>query len=141
MRTVSTFILLLCISCVAIAQDSYRVMLNAVVLVEKDVDDSIPSVSLPSKSVSTLRIVYRAADYSHTKLMRRQFILFSASGEELATYQMHANEGVAEMKLNPSLLKKKHAEILLYTVSIPSDPEIAKRLKPRRVLLAKICWA
>ena len=139
MRIVTTLILML-ISCVAVAQDSYRVMLKGEVVIDKAVDDSVPILSLSSIHITTLRIAYRAADLSQTKLMRRQLMLFSQSGEQLSSHQMQANEGVAEIKMYPGMLKKKYPEILLYTISIPVDPEIAKRIKPRRVLLAKIYW-
>ncbi len=114
-------------------------MVNSYEIVDKLVDDSVSEIKISSKNLSRLRVAYRLRDSTELKKMSRKFMLVSQQDAEINTQQLPVNEGVVEFKIDPKQLKK-HSEFKLYTVAIPTDPELAKRIRVRRVLLAIIEW-
>lgn len=118
------------------AQDKYKISLyNDVDLVEKQVDENVPVLKIGSDKDLRLLVRYRSDEMNYTNKMRRQYFLFDESDKELFSVQLLANEGRAEISLPKSALKKKQM-LTLYTVSYPTDPELAAKVKLRRVKLA-----
>lgn len=118
------------------AQDKYKISLyNDVDLVEKQVDENVPVIKISADKDLRLLVRYKADETNYTTKMRRQYFLFDESDKELFSVQLLANEGRAEIALPKSELKKKQM-LTLFTVSYPTDPQLAAKVKLRRVKLA-----
>lgn len=102
-------------------------------------DESRNTVSINRKELSKdhgLGIIYYEPDKDKEKEWDRSFILFGDKDEELMR-----KEKTRDVKIPGAELKKAFAgesKIRIYTIAIPTDPELAARVRVRRVHLCTI---
>jgi len=116
------------------AQDSWKLYLGKQELASGKVSDENESTVRLKAGSDQLLVAYMAEDRAPDQT--RHFAFFDEKGTELLS-KAGGSRAKFELATITSLLEK-YDHISLYSWSIPNDPELAARVRVRRVLLCHL---
>lgn len=139
MRKLFLLPLLLLSMLLASAQASWRIKLNdkTVLLASKENEAANTKKIMPAawnKNKGCLEIIYK--DDKSEKDWYRSFFIGDDSGNDLIR-----KDSVNKLEISTKTLKKAlngKKKIIIYTAAVPSDPELAARVRIRRVHLCTL---
>lgn len=134
---ISLFLFMNC-SLAVMAQDSWKVYCGKKLLLATGVsDDSANRVRLDPAvfaDKNELRIIFRDADPQAGWI--RHFALYRENDSELVKYDGHNEWKIPLSDLGAML--RQNGNLKVYTWSLPSDPELASRVRVRRIYLCTL---
>ncbi len=120
--------------------DSWRIRWNNKTILETNKESESANIRKISKNDLkknyTLNIRYTEASEKKESDWTRSFLFFDDKGEQLMK-----KDSTRNLTLKSSELKKLFAgnkKIKIYTIAIPTDPELASRVRVRRVHLCTL---
>lgn len=121
------------------AQDSWIIKLNnksVITASKEDEDANVKTINRSElKKAGSLQVFYKEAE---PKIgWKRSILLFDENGAELS----RIDSLTAKSKLSTATLKKGFqgkSKILIYTISLPTDPNLAATIRVRRVHLGTL---
>ncbi len=120
--------------------DSWKISWNKKVIAETNKKTEAAGIgkikTADLKKNYSLEIVYKEADIQKEKEWIRSFMIVDESDKELAR-----KDSIRTWKITSAQLKKlfgNKKKIILYTIAIPSDPDLAARVRVRRVQLCTL---
>lgn len=117
--------------------DTWKIKWNKKTLLETGQQDETANTKKISRSdldkKYCLEITYKESDSKKEKEWKRSFMLFDDKDQELMR-----KDSTRIVKISAADLKKLFGDknkIKLYTIAIPTDPEVAARVRVRRIHL------
>lgn len=122
------------------SQDTWTIKWNKKTLLQASKEDeSANTKKIKQTDLSKnycLEISYREADPAREKTWNRAFMFFGDTDTELLRKDSTRSTTITAEELRKLFGDQK--KIRIYTVAIPSDPELAARIRVRRVHMATI---
>src|SRR5436853_130506 len=120
--------------------DSWKITWNKKVILETSQDDEAANVRTirfnDLKKNYVLEISYKESDSKRQKEWVRSFMLFDEADNQLIRKDRTRNWKITAAELKKLIGDKKKFKI--YTMAVPSDPNLAARVRVRRVHLCTL---
>ena len=120
--------------------DSWKIKWNKKTILETSKSDEAANIrkikSSDLKKNYVLEISYKEADAKKEKEWNRSFMFFGESDNEILR-----KDNTRNVKITAAELKKLFADnkkVKIYTIAIPTDPDLAARVRVRRVHLCTL---
>jgi hypothetical protein len=120
--------------------DSWKIKWNNKTVLETSrEDESSNTIKIKKddlKKKYTLEIVYKEGDVANTKNWKRSILFYDDADNGLMT-----KDSTRSVKLSAAQLKKLFGDkktVKIYTMAIPTDPDLAARVRVRRVHLCTL---
>jgi len=120
--------------------DSWKIKWNKKTILESSKENEAANTKkikqAELKKNYSLEISYKESDTQKEKAWKRSFIFFDEADKELLR-----KDNTRSTKLTAAELKKLFGDkkkIKIYTIAIPSDPDLAARVRVRRVHLCTL---
>ena len=141
MKKIVLLINMLLVGTVLLAQtDSWKITWKKKTILQASKEDENANTKKINKidldKAYSLEITYKEADPKKIKSLTRSFLFFGETDNEL-----FRKDSTRSMKLSATELKKLFGDkkkIKVYTIAIPSDPNMAARVRVRRVHLCTL---
>jgi hypothetical protein len=138
MKQIFYTLFFLSISSCIMAQGSWKVYCGKKLMLKASVpDETLNRIRLSEKELSSdsdLRIVYH--EQQHQKNWNRFFTINNGDGEELKAFEKLDTLKIALNDIKHLL--EDNGKLKIYTWSLPEDPELAARVRVRRVYLCSL---
>jgi hypothetical protein len=120
--------------------DSWKIKWNNKVILETNKNDEAANTRKIKmaglKKNYFLEISYKESDAQKEKAWKRSFIFFDENDKELLRKDSTRNAKITAAELKKLSGDKK--KIMIYTIAIPTDPDLAARVRVRRVHLCTL---
>ena len=120
--------------------DSWKITWNKKVILETSKSDETANIrkikAADLKKNYVLQITYKESDPKKIKEWNRSFMFFNESDNEISR-----KDSVRNWKITAAELKKLFGDkkkLKIYTIAIPSDPDLAARVRVRRIHLCTL---
>jgi hypothetical protein len=123
-----------------IKQDTWKVKWNKKVILESSRENETANTKKINKAELSrkycLEIAYTASDPAKQKEWKRSFLFFGDNDNELLRKDSTHSITLTAAELNNLFGDQK--KIKIYTIAIPTDPDLAARVRVRRVHLCTL---
>jgi hypothetical protein len=120
--------------------DSWKIKWNKKVILETSKSDEAANIrkikSADLKKNYVLEISYRESDAKKEKQWNRSFMFFDENDQELSRKDNTRNVKITAAELKKLFGDKK--KIKIYTIAVPTDPDLAARVRVRRMHLCTL---
>ena len=120
--------------------DSWKITWNKKVILETSKSDETANIrkikAADLKKNYVLQITYKESDPKKIKEWNRSFMFFNESDNEISRKDNTRNWKITATELKKLFGDKK--KIKIYTIAVPSDPDLAARVRVRRVHLCTL---
>jgi hypothetical protein len=124
----------------SLQSDSWKITWNKKVILESGRNSEIANTrkikAADLKKSYVLEILYKESYPKKEKGWIRSFIFFDETDQELSRKDSTRNTKISAVELKKLFGDKK--KIKIYTIAIPSDPDLAARVRVRRVHLCTL---
>ena len=126
----------------ASANDSCKILFNKQIVFKGEVDRETSVASIKAKKFTNkdcITIIYNSENTNRG--WSRTFYINGPDEKNLKTISIGKQSGSVGVKATVlNEMKTKKEPIFIYTTSLPTDKEMAARIRVRRMLICKIEW-